>query len=104
MLNSLSLQLPQLPPSSLSASSTSPASTPSGSDGLFSQMLLDAVANVAGQQSHAEALVEDHLLGRQVTDVEVMTAIKQAELTLKTMIQVRNKAVEAYQELKQIQV
>jgi flagellar hook-basal body complex protein FliE len=62
------------------------------------------LGNIANQQSQVESLVEDHLLGRSVTDVEVLTAIKQAELTLKTMLQVRNKAVEAYKELKQIQV
>lgn len=104
MLSPLSLQLPQLPPPNLAGGLTSPTSSPEANRGLFGQMLTDAMAGVSHQQNQAEMLVEDHLLGRPVTDIEVMTAIKQAELTMKTMIQVRNKAVEAYKELKQIQV
>ena len=72
--------------------------------GTFSQMLLEAVNNVSGQQSQANYLMEENLLGHPVTNIEVFTAIKQAELSLKTMIQIRNKVVEAYKELKQIQV
>ena len=102
MSHPLSLQFPQvIAPTPTILGETSSTSAPKG---LFSQMLRDAVGQVANQQAHAEHLVEDHLMGRPVTDVEVLTAIKQAELTLKTALQVRNKVVEAYNELKQIQV
>jgi flagellar hook-basal body complex protein FliE len=106
MLNPISMQLPQVPQASPLSMPGSPIVSGSGSqaNGMFNQMLMNAMGNIANQQSQVESLVEDHLLGRSVTDVEVLTAIKQAELTLKTMLQVRNKAVEAYKELKQIQV
>ena len=71
---------------------------------LFHDMLMKSLDSVMTQQSNAKSLVEEHLLGHGVTDIEVLTAIKEAELSLKTIMQVRNKAVEAYQELKQIQV
>lgn len=101
MLNNASL--PPLTLNSLT-SSTAPVESPQQSDGLFSQMLSDAMGQVAGQQAQTERLVEDHLLGHSVTNVEVLTKIKQADLTLKAMVQIRNKVVEAYNELRQIQV
>lgn len=102
MAHPLSLQLPQIITSS---SATSRDMASSGSPkGLFGQMLMDAMGQVVNQQAQAEHLVEDHLMGQPVTDVEVFTAIKQAELTLKTALQVRNKVVEAFNELKQTQV
>jgi flagellar hook-basal body complex protein FliE len=102
MTHPMSLELPQIvsfPPATAKEASISAAPK-----GLFGQMLMDAMGQVVNQQAQAEHLVEDHLMGRPVTDVEVFTAIKQAELTLKTALQVRNKVVEAYNELKQIQV
>jgi flagellar hook-basal body complex protein FliE len=104
MLNSLSMQLPQIPFQSPTSSSSSTVSSNPQGNGLFGEMLMNAIGNVAQQQGRAETLVEDYLLGKSVTDVEVLTAIKQSELALKTMLQVRNKFVEAYKELKQIQV
>jgi flagellar hook-basal body complex protein FliE len=104
MAHSLSLQLPQMISAPSAAPGNSLSSQASQSKGLFGQMLMDAMGQVVNQQAQAEHLVEDHLLGHPVTDVEVLTAIKQAELTLKTALQVRNKVVEAYNELKQIQV
>ena len=97
----LSLQFPQMVPPAPAAASGNSSSAPKG---LFGQMLTQAMGQVVNQQAQAEHLVEDHLMGRPVTDVEVLTAIKQAELTLKTALQVRNKVVEAYNEIKQIQV
>ncbi len=106
MINPLSLALPPAPApqqnlGSLLGGVSAGSSQPKG---VFGQMLSDAMGHVVNQQARMENLVEDHLLGRPVADVEALTAIKQAELTLKTMLQVRNKAVEAYKELKQIQV
>lgn len=102
MFHPLSLEFPQImAPAPTTLGETSSSTAPKG---LFGQMLRDAVGQVANQQAQAEHLVEDHLIGRPVTDVEVLTALKQAELTLKTALQVRNKVVEAYNELKQIQV
>jgi flagellar hook-basal body complex protein FliE len=102
MPHPLSLQLPQMVSTSPAAAvGTSSVPAPKG---LFGQMLTDAMSQVVNQQAQAEHLVEDHLMGRPVTDIEVFSAIKQAELTLKTALQVRNKVVEAYNELKQIQV
>ena len=104
MLNPLTMPLPHLPQQRLLSGSDFASSSAASPNGLFSQMLRNAMENVAQQQSRAETLIEDHLLGKPVTEIEVLTAIKQSELTLKTMLQVRNKVVEAYQELKQIQV
>lgn len=101
-IHPLALEFPQITsPAPMTHSGNSSSAAPQG---LFGQMLMDAMGQVVNQQAQAEHLVEDHLMGQSVTDVEVFTAIKQAELTLKTALQVRNKVVEAYNELRQIQV
>lgn len=103
MLNLATLQFPQVPGASNAISEVSNVQSTEPTS-MFGEMLSQAVGKVANQQSQSQHLVEEHLLGHSVTDIEVLTTMKQAELTLKTMIQVRNKAVEAYKELKQIQL
>jgi len=93
-----------VPSTSIGLPTAADGSSQAQTAGLFGQMLGDAVSNVANQQARAEQLVEDHLLGHSVTDIEVLTTIKQADLTLKTMLQVRNRVVEAYKQLEQMQL
>ena len=100
------LNMPRIPlmPTPNALPLPNPAASTPPQSGTFGQMLSDAVNNVAGQQSQATYLMEENLLGHPVTNIEVFTAIKQAELSLKAMLQIRNKVVDAYKELKQIQV
>lgn len=103
MLSPTNLQLPPLPTTSLPSMGISQTDSPS-SKAIFGEMLSQTLGKVANQQADSQRLIEEHLLGHSVTDIEVLTAIKEADLALKTMIQVRNKTVEAYKELKQIQL
>lgn len=104
MLNPAALQFPQIPGASLATKSDTSTGASTGPKSVFGEMLGQTLGKVANQQAQAQHLAEEHLLGHSVTDIEVLTAMKQADLALKTMVQVRNKAVEAYKELKQIQL
>ncbi len=73
-----------------------------GSD--FQDLLIQSLSDVAGLQDTAEAGVQESLLQGDVTNVEVLTAVKKADLALRMMLQVRNKVLEAYDEIKQIRM
>ena len=77
----------------------------SGAQGLnFQSMMTNALAEVGQLQTTAESSVEQSLLGADITSAEVFSAMKKADLALKTMIQVRNKLVDAFNEIQQIRI
>ncbi|MFZ2087390.1 MAG: flagellar hook-basal body complex protein FliE [Desulfobaccales bacterium] len=80
----------------IASSLSSSSSPPSASQGqnLFSKMLTE----VNGQQRQADAQVKGSLLGD--TDIhEAMLGLEKANLSLRLLVQVRNKLVQAYEEL-----
>ena len=70
----------------------------------FSEILKSAVDEVVASQQRADSLINDFATGGDVDVHEVVIAAEQANLTLSLAIQVRNKALEAYQEIQRIQV
>ena len=93
------------PPPTLSAApSLAPtAAAPAGGPD-FAALLGKAVGEV-----NANALAADHaatraLLGENVTQAEVFTAVKKADLSLRMLIGVRNKLIEGWQELQRMAV
>lgn len=87
---------PQLQPGSFR-----PLDKPGG--GGFQELLKGALQSTASQQTNAEQSIEDHLAGRDVSNVEVMTDVRKADLALRMMLQMRNKMLEAFNEIKQMQ-
>ena len=81
---------------------TSPSTTGGQLD--FQQLLLQSLDEVAGMEHAAEAGIQQKLLGEEITNVEVLTAVKKADLTLRLMLQIRNKVLEAYSEIKQMRL
>lgn len=71
---------------------------PSASDA-FSDMVTKAIEKTADQQKLAEKMTVAAANGENVPMHEVIQAVGDAELTLQTMITVRDRAVEAYQEI-----
>jgi flagellar hook-basal body complex protein FliE len=78
---------------------TSPSETASQNKNLFQEML----AEVNGQQHQADSQVHDLLLGK-VDLHEAMLALEKADLSLRLLVQVRNKLVKAYEELSRMPV
>ncbi|GIP56553.1 flagellar hook-basal body complex protein FliE [Paenibacillus woosongensis] len=69
----------------------------------FSSYLTDALNGVAAQENNVQRVNEQFLLGQANVD-QVMIASEQALLSLQLTTQVRNKVIEAYQEIMRTQI
>lgn len=79
-----------------------PASPDAATGPAFSDLLRQAVERGGSMQQEADLTVMNALAGGDVTQVEVMSAVKKADLALRMMLQVRNKLLDAYNEIQQI--
>lgn len=70
----------------------------------FSDTLNDALKNVNDLQKGADKAMQDLSTGKTDNIPEVMIAAEKADLALKLMVQVRNKIIDAYQEVMKMQV
>lgn len=77
--------------------------TPSESIKQFGSYLNEALDSVAAQEKNVTKMNEGFQLGKVSVD-QVMIASEQAMLSLQLTANVRNKAVEAYQEIMRIQM
>jgi flagellar hook-basal body complex protein FliE len=75
----------------------SPAAAPSPASA-FSSLLEETMGAEAG----AQRMIESALLGEDVTEAEVMAAVKKADLSVRMLMQIRNKVVNAYNEIQQM--
>ena len=82
-----------------SLGSSSPASGKS-----FADTLQDAVGKVNEMQLTAEKGAQDLATGRTDNIADVMIMTEKADIALKLMMQVRNKIIDAYQEVMKMQV
>lgn len=84
---------------------TSPA-TPSiaatGAPVGFQQMLLEAMQTTQDLSNQSQAAVQQNLLGDELSLVETFTAMREADLALKLTMQIRNKLMDAYNEIQQM--
>ena len=55
-------------------------------------------------QQAADRAVEKLAVGEDVNPAEVLTAVQKADIAFKLMMQMRNKMVQAYQEIQNIRV
>lgn len=72
--------------------------------GDFQQLLVNLLGNTAELQNQSQQAIESQMLGGDITQVEVLSAVKKADLALRLMMQVRNKVLEAYNEVQQIRM
>ena len=72
--------------------------------GGFFEALEKSMEDVNVNQLQADASIKDLVAGRTKNIHETMLAIQKADLSLKTMMQVRNKILEAYKEIMRMQV
>jgi len=104
MSNSISpLPLPKSP--AFPELNSAPAGPAGGSEGAgFQKLVFQALGEAnhlgqAGQEAVAESLA-----GGDISQVEVFTAVKKADLALRMMLQIRNKLLESYNEIKQMRM
>lgn len=81
-------------------------STPSieGGEKTFAQSLKDAVNEVNQLQKISDIKSQELATGKTQNISEVMIAAEKADISLRLMVQVRNKIIEAYQEMMKMQV
>ncbi|MWV43554.1 flagellar hook-basal body complex protein FliE [Paenibacillus sp. HJL G12] len=77
--------------------------TPAESLSKFGSYLEDAISQIADQEKAAEEMSNKFMLGQVDVD-QVMISSQKALLSLQLTSQVRNKVIEAYQEIMRTQV
>jgi flagellar hook-basal body complex protein FliE len=80
-----------------------PAKATGGGDE-FGQMLADTIGKLAETQADGAHQAQQLATGKAEDVSEVVMAVERASLSLQVAAQVRNKAVEAYQEIFRMQV
>ena len=70
----------------------------------FQNLLFDSLQQVNSMQQSAQGAIEENLAGGDITQVEVFAAVKKADLALRMLLQMRNKIMEAYNEIKQLRM
>ncbi|KXG77606.1 Flagellar hook-basal body complex protein FliE [Fervidicola ferrireducens] len=78
--------------------------TDSKSNNSFSELLKKAFETINGYQKNYDDVLRKMLAGEDVSVHEIMIAAEKAKLSLDLAIQVRNKALEAYQEIMRMQI
>ncbi len=81
-----------------------PASSPGKPQGVFGDMLKQAVTEINQLQNSADKAITNVQLGQSGSIHEAMIALEKADLSFRAMMQVRNKILEAYQEVMRMQV
>ena len=77
--------------------------TPAESMENFGEYLKQAIDSVAQQEEAVKRTTEQFILGN-VDVSELMIVTEQAKLSLQLTVQIRNKVIEAYQEIMRMQV
>jgi flagellar hook-basal body complex protein FliE len=78
--------------------------TKSGAGSRFSDALLNAVNEVNNQHRSADKAILNVQAGNTGSLHEAMIALEKADISFRTMLTVRNKIIEAYQEIMRMQV
>jgi flagellar hook-basal body complex protein FliE len=70
----------------------------------FKDVLVDSIQQVNSMQLEADQAVETMFTGGDVNPAEVLTAVQKADLAFRLTMQMRNKLMEVYQEIKDMRI
>ena len=101
MMNGIQLPLPAVPRPIEGMPQIQSGGVPSAS---FKDFMLQAIDQVNAMQVEADQSVEQFLTGGDVNPAEVLTAVQKADLSFRMMLQVRNKLMQAFQEIKELRI
>jgi flagellar hook-basal body complex protein FliE len=73
-------------------------------DSPFASLLTDGIGRVNSLQLDSQDLVEQLLSGGDVNQAEVFTSVQKADMSFRLLVQIRNKLMQAYEELNSIRV
>ena len=79
---------------------------PSKANGIdaFTNLIAGEVKSVNDAQTDANEMIHSYLTGGDVNEAEALTSIQKADLAFRMLLQVRNKLMDAYREVQQIQI
>ena len=96
------IQGPQLPTFNVpSAPSVNPTSETGQS---FKDLLIEGIQQVNSMQQDADQAGQELMTGGDVDPSSVLTSIQKADMSFRMMMQIRNKLIQAYQEIKEIRI
>lgn len=79
-------------------------STSKSSDKTFSDILKSSLSDVNRLQLETDSAIQDLVTGEEKNVHEVMVAMEKASISLELLVQVRNKVIAAYEEIKRMQI
>jgi flagellar hook-basal body complex protein FliE len=82
----------------------SPPSAAPARSSAFGDVFLRAMGDANRSQASVEHLIERVAAGEDVNPATLAAAVNKADLAMRTMIQIRNKLTQAFDELRQMQV
>jgi flagellar hook-basal body complex protein FliE len=100
-MNSINLN-PVTQPTAPSPAGASQRASEAGSS--FKDLLLKSINDVNSAQQQADSAVESLMTGGDVDPAAVLTAVEKADLAFRLMMQMRNKVMTTYQEIKDIRI
>jgi flagellar hook-basal body complex protein FliE len=92
------------PTTQLLSPHTSAAQPKNGDTTSFKDFLLNSIQDVNSMQQQADQAVETLMTGGDADPAEVLTAVQKADMAFRLMMQMRNKMMEVYREVKDIRV
>jgi flagellar hook-basal body complex protein FliE len=72
--------------------------------GSFKDFLIKSIQDVNTAQQDANTAVETLMTGGDVDPASVLTAVEKADLAFRMMLQMRNKVLQVYQEVRDIRI
>jgi flagellar hook-basal body complex protein FliE len=78
--------------------------SPATGESSFKDLLVGSIEQVNTMQHDADQAVESLFTGEDVNPAEVLTAVQKADLAFQLTMQLRNKAMEVYREIRDIQI
>lgn len=70
----------------------------------FAELLVGKVQEVNQMQTDADEMIHTYLTGGDVNEAEALTATQKADMAFRMLLQIRNKLIESYREVQQIQI
>lgn len=94
----------RLAPPTVPAAPMPPAVGGAAPQTAFKDFMLQSLDQVNTMQLDANSAVQNLMTGGDVNPAEVLTTVQKADLAFRMMLQIRNKLVQAYQEVKDVRV
>jgi len=67
-------------------------------------VLIKSIEQVNEIDRQSQSMIAGALTGDDFTQAEIFTAVKKADLAFRTMLQIRNKLLDAYNEIKNLRM